>query len=426
MAYDAAGIASQDLAAGLDFFHQTAQQSKFPWLSANLVRKSSGQPIFAPSITKKTGEITIGVIGITNPSGSSVLKEEDDAMILPWREILPKLAKDLALQCDLVILLSNQTFSENQKIAETIPQVHLIIQSGTSPTNLPPQKFNNTLIMQTEKQGKHLGELQVNWHKSGIWGTDKTKELQQKKSLQDSLNWRLKRYRKKGDPEKIFLSEPDKLNAYHNLVKEHERLTKETKNLEAEIEQERKQGVKASTYTNHFYAMETSLPDHPEVARIVTATTEEVNLIGMKIARMKKPAGSSAQGQTPLNFVGADTCVTCHADQKELWKTTRHAEAYKTLIDRNQQFNLDCIPCHVTGVITGEEPFALSLQADLQQVGCEACHGAGRQHITNPKNSPLQKKPTSETCLRCHTPDQDDSFDYEKDIKRLGCGVPIS
>lgn len=422
MTYNAVGIASQDLAAGLDFFNQITQQSRFPWLSANLVRKSSGQPIFAPSIIKKTGDITVGVIGITDPNASSLLTKENDAMILPWQEVLAKQAKDIANKCDLLILLSNQTFSENQKIAEKVPQIHLIIQSGTSPTNLPPQKTNNTLIMQTEKQGKHLGELQVNWHKSGIWGSDKVKLLQQKRSMEDSLSWRLKRYRKKGDPKKIFLSNPDKLNAYHNLVKKHEQLTDEIKIIEEEIKQEKRQGVTASTYSNRFYAMETSLPDDQEVAAIVTETAEEVNLIGMKIAKRKKPADSSDQGHTPLNFVGTDTCVSCHAEQKNIWKTTRHAKAYKTLVDRNQQFNLDCIPCHVTGVITGEEPFALSLEPNMQKVGCEACHGPGKQHINNPEQWPLPQKPQAEICLRCHTPDQDDSFDYEKDIQRLGCG----
>lgn len=422
MAYDAVGIASQDLAAGMEFFNQIAKQSKFPWLSANLVEKYNKQPIFAPSIIKKTGEITIGVIGITGPDAASLLEEKDNAIILAWQEVLPNLVKDLALQCDLLVLLSNLTFSENQKIAETVPQIHLIIQSGTSPTNLPPQKINNTLIMQTEKQGKHLGELQINWHKSGIWGTDKVKTLQQKKSTQDSLSWRLKRYRKKGDPEKVFSSDPDKLTAYHNLVKKHELLTTEIKNLETEIEQEKKQGVTASTYTNRFYAMETSLPDHEEVGRIVAETAEEVNLIGMKVAKLKKTDASSSKENRPQNFVGTDACISCHTDQKNIWKTTRHAKAYKTLVDRNQQFNLDCIPCHVTGVLTGEEPFALSLDENLQKVGCEACHGPGKQHITNPEQWPLPRKPKAETCLRCHTPDQDDSFNYENDIQRLGCG----
>ena len=68
-----------------------------------------------------------------------------------------------------------------------------------------------------------------------------------------------------------------------------------------------------------------------------------------------------------------------------------------------------CFLCHAE-----EEP----LPEGRQAVGCEVCHGPGGEHVRAPKRSPLRRRPTAEVCLRCHTPAQDDGFDFKRDLKR--------
>jgi len=422
MHYDAAGIAPQDLVAGLGFLKKMAKQSDFPWLSANLVDEKTGKPLFTASITKKVGSITVGIIGITNSEANAQLKPEDGARVVDWQKKLPSLATDLAKQCDLLILLSSQSLAQNQKIAETIPEIHLIFQSGTLTTNQEPQKTGNSLIMQTEKQGKYIGLLQIRWHKSGSWYDDKSKILSQKKNTMDRLNWRINRYRRQGDPEKLYQDNPEKLKIYQDLEAQQNELQKEINALEATMEKEKREGIAASTYSNKFYAMEAELPDQPEIKRLVAEATEQVNKIGMQSASALAKDQDSSKATYPEHFVGATVCIACHPAQGDTWQTTRHARAYQTLVKVNKQFNLNCVPCHVTGVVTGEEPEALSLPTDMQAVGCEVCHGAGKEHVKAPEQKPLTKRPAEEVCLRCHTPDQDDSFDYLTDIQRLGCG----
>ncbi len=74
----------------------------------------------------------------------------------------------------------------------------------------------------------------------------------------------------------------------------------------------------------------------------------------------------------------------------EKWQKTRHAKAYDSLAAKGQQFNQDCLPCHVTGVVTGKEPYILTLPEALLQVGCEACHGPGRAHAAKSKSHPCR------------------------------------
>lgn len=46
----------------------------------------------------------------------------------------------------------------------------------------------------------------------------------------------------------------------------------------------------------------------------------------------------------------AASCLECHEDQGNKWKSTAHSLAFVTLVNANQQFNLECIQCHSFGL----------------------------------------------------------------------------
>jgi hypothetical protein len=96
-----------------------------------------------------------------------------------------------------------------------------------------------------------------------------------------------------------------------------------------------------------------------------------------------------------------------------------------------------CVGCHVTGYLrpggTGDIRLAT---ARLRDVGCEACHGPGVDHVAasgdvTPPGAPVAKHETAATgglrrqvpssvCLGCHTPDQTNSdFDYPRFLKAI-------
>jgi hypothetical protein len=129
--------------------------------------------------------------------------------------------------------------------------------------------------------------------------------------------------------------------------------------------------------------------------------------------------------QEPI-YIGVNACTTCHKSEREFWDGTRHATAYKTLVDQDKQFNLDCVSCHVTGY---EQPGGSSVThvARLEGVQCETCHGAGSKHALDPKHvKPLIAKPKGELCLSCHHPPHVEGFDPEEkmaDVIGVGHGL---
>ncbi len=424
MGYTAVGVAAQDLAAGLPFLLNLQKQADFALVSSNLVRRSNGRHVFAGQIIQDIGAIKVGIIGITDPAAASLLNPQDDAMILSWESVLPELVAELGSRCDMVILLSNLPFSANKMIAEKLDGIHLILQTGTNMANMQPQQIANTIITQTEKQGKYLGTLSVVWQQTKRWGEDKQKLLTAKKTALDRLHWQISRYRKKGDPEQIFRDQPARLAAYKNLQNRYKTALQEIRSLEEAIAREKLHGPSASTYKSYFYAMEASTPDDPAVSAMVEKIIDKVNAIGREAAQQRKKTKSDEPvllSGSAVPYIGWLKCAQCHGPQAERFKKTRHARAYQTLVKNRQQFNADCIACHVTGIISGADPNAFALPESLQLVGCEVCHGPGGKHATDPSVWPLARIPAESVCLRCHVQEHDDNFHYQEDLQKLAC-----
>lgn len=131
------------------------------------------------------------------------------------------------------------------------------------------------------------------------------------------------------------------------------------------------------------------------------------------------------------SYVGSEVCSDCHDDAMEFWKKTRHAGAWKTLVDRGQQFDYECISCHVTG---WEQPGGSNLANNekLRDVQCETCHGPGSIHVAKggeEEPPAVVLNPGKTLCAeQCHTKEHSDTFDYEpylRDIVGPGHGAAL-
>jgi hypothetical protein len=138
------------------------------------------------------------------------------------------------------------------------------------------------------------------------------------------------------------------------------------------------------------------------------------------------PVAPPAKGQP--GYAGRESCSDCHAAAAEFWDKTVHATAWKTLVDRGQQFDLDCIGCHVTG---WQKPGGSNLahNENLRDVQCETCHGPGSIHVAKgglEKPAAIAKAPAADLCAtQCHTKEHSDTFQLEaylRDITGPGHG----
>lgn len=139
-------------------------------------------------------------------------------------------------------------------------------------------------------------------------------------------------------------------------------------------------------------------------------------------------------------YIGSAQCATCHADAMAFWQKTAHAKAIKTLEDRDKDFDHSCVGCHVVGyekpggsvlgkleysaTITGKDPsMKMEITKELENVGCENCHGPGSFHRFQPvgENGPqyIKKGSGVETCMECHVPDHSPRFNYDVYVREI-------
>jgi peroxiredoxin/nitrate/TMAO reductase-like tetraheme cytochrome c subunit len=115
-------------------------------------------------------------------------------------------------------------------------------------------------------------------------------------------------------------------------------------------------------------------------------------------------------------YSGNEACSICHESQHDTWVLTAHASAFDTLVRHGADSNAECVSCHVVGF---GKPGGYDLSkrdAQLEDVGCENCHGRGGPHL-----SPEFVKGGDYTsaCATCHDPKHSLGFEYATFLPRI-------
>jgi hypothetical protein len=116
------------------------------------------------------------------------------------------------------------------------------------------------------------------------------------------------------------------------------------------------------------------------------------------------------------DYVGVKKCKMCHMKQFKSWETTKMAKVFELLkpgvraeakkaagVDPNKDYTGDatCLPCHT---VNGS--------ADMPNVQCESCHGAGSDYMKVMMTNRDYKReeviakglilPDEAACRKCH------------------------
>ena len=407
----AVGIAPRDLAGGIDLLKEIQDKQNLNWLSMNLVDPKTQQPIFTPSMHVVVDGTGITILGLTDNQADR--GKDANYSILPWQEVLPEAIARTAGSTDMVILLSNYPEKINNEIAGTIDGIDLILQSGHSTSNKPPNKIKNTLLAQTGARGKYLGLMHVNWTENGQWGENISDRIRAEQNRLDRINWQIGRMEKRSRDKNL---ENDK--RYKQLTMERDLANKKIAALQKAKEQATGEPC---SFTNQFIGLKSSMPEDREIQAIIDQTTLEVN----RLNRKRVHTSARQQNSVLSTLAGWQQCRQCHPKQVSFWQTTDHAGAWQTLKQDNQQFNEDCLLCHVTlpyydADRVRAENLLLQLPASLNTVGCEACHGPAAAHSKDPEVAQTIL-PNEKTCLQCHTPDHDDNFVFSDKLGKIRC-----
>ncbi len=112
-----------------------------------------------------------------------------------------------------------------------------------------------------------------------------------------------------------------------------------------------------------------------------------------------------------FGYVGSGRCELCHAEYYRDWAGTPHATAMNTLRHVQRHRVRACVSCHVVGFERAGGYTLRQGQVDLENIGCENCHGPGSGHVERPQDiSVVRRRPDLSLCASCHTPKRSDMF----------------
>ena len=121
----------------------------------------------------------------------------------------------------------------------------------------------------------------------------------------------------------------------------------------------------------------------------------------------------------PRGYVGSAVCGICHMEEWNQWNQTPHATSMTSLRKKQNHHKVECVRCHVTGEAGKEvRPWRLTPR-ELQEVGCEECHGPGGPHRTDPYPGAEIYSTEESSCIRCHDEKNSPDWDYESYLGKV-------
>lgn len=172
----------------------------------------------------------------------------------------------------------------------------------------------------------------------------------------------------------------------------------------AELRVHRSDGKPEITPFVHW--LDERFPENPDLAKMTEQRIDVIN----EMSRLDLADMDQAPADVIAPFVGAEACASCHQKSMEIWKSSKHAHAFQTLVDLKRDYTVACVYCHVTG--TGAEVGGFmnaKATPQLSNVQCEQCHGPAQSHLAD-TSAPYGTVP-EKMCERCHTPATDPHFD---------------
>jgi len=173
---DAVNVSSMDMAAGADTLIAFDKRSSWPWLSANLVRKDTGELAFTADMVKTVGDLTVGVFGIMDQTtmGIPILDESSPLEVLDPAEAAKREIEKLGNKVDIIVALVYMDKKKIDSFVESVPGMDILIYGHTSehnpssdPAHFLPYKVEKTVVARCPDGGRVLGILDLEmWHGS--------------------------------------------------------------------------------------------------------------------------------------------------------------------------------------------------------------------------------------------------------------------
>jgi 2',3'-cyclic-nucleotide 2'-phosphodiesterase (5'-nucleotidase family) len=169
LGYAASGVSERDLAMGYDEFTRQTAGAKFPFVSSNIVREDTKEPVFKPYViveSKRSGgkpPVRIGVLGVVrlNPVFRKAGPDDTNLVILPPLDALKRYIETVRKNSDIVVLLGSIHKDDAREVVRALPGIDFVFGAYGGIYSSAEEAEGATRLFYTGNQGKRMGETRV-------------------------------------------------------------------------------------------------------------------------------------------------------------------------------------------------------------------------------------------------------------------------
>ena len=160
-------------------------------------------------------------------------------------------------------------------------------------------------------------------------------------------------------------------------------------------------------------ALTEEVSDNPNVRKLLNDFYEQVaSDPQLQVASHPLFSSEALEQDSNNSYIGSEACQECHRKEFDQWSHSSHATAFNTLRMVGREYYSKCVSCHVTGFgYASGYQIGASDRTHLTEVGCETCHGPGKQHTYTPLATNIRGKVEASTCMECHQPEHSPGFE---------------
>ncbi|MEO0025343.1 MAG: helix-hairpin-helix domain-containing protein [candidate division WOR-3 bacterium] len=171
LGYDAAVLGARDFRDGLVTIELLARSAGFPILADPMLNilLNRQTPLFRPWLVKDVRGVKVGIIGLSDPEITLLNTRERipgmviDEPLYQVRRLLPAVKAESA---EIVIVLGHITAEQGRIIAESLPEIDLVICRGEQQLESQLPRSGKTAVVSGGVYGQRLGVADILFHKT--------------------------------------------------------------------------------------------------------------------------------------------------------------------------------------------------------------------------------------------------------------------
>ncbi|MDC9720792.1 MAG: bifunctional UDP-sugar hydrolase/5'-nucleotidase UshA [Gammaproteobacteria bacterium] len=173
MSYDAMALGNHEFDNPMSVLRQQYEWARFPFLSANILNKDTGMPLFKSHEMFNLDGLKVAVVGFTTEDTIRIGNPEflGGVEIQSPVEVAKELIPELAANSDLVVAITHMghyrfgdhggNAAGDVTLAKAVEGLDVIVGGHSQTPTFSPDVQNNTLIVQAKEWGKYVGRLDL-------------------------------------------------------------------------------------------------------------------------------------------------------------------------------------------------------------------------------------------------------------------------